>query len=96
MRSHPQRMKVDGRDFPGGTLVKNLPSNAGDVGSIPRWGTKIPPATGQLNPCATATESARSGAHAPHVERSWRAATREARAPQQRARVLQLRPDIGK
>ena len=23
-------------------MVKNLPSNAGDVGSIPGWGTKIP------------------------------------------------------
>ena len=29
-------------------LVKNLPSNAGDVGWIPGWGTKIPLATGQL------------------------------------------------
>ena len=34
--------------FPGGPLVKNLPSNAGDVGWIPGWGTKIPLATGQL------------------------------------------------
>ena len=23
------------RDFPGGTVVKNLPANAGDTGSIP-------------------------------------------------------------
>ena len=23
------------RDFPGGTVVKNLPANAGDMGSIP-------------------------------------------------------------
>ena len=30
----------------------NLPSNAGDEGSIPGWGTKIPHASGQLSPCA--------------------------------------------
>ena len=30
------------RDFPGGPVVKNLPSNAGDMGSIPVWGTKMP------------------------------------------------------
>ena len=27
-------------DVPGGPIVKNLPSNAGDVGSIPGWGTR--------------------------------------------------------
>ena len=30
-------------------MVKNPPSNAGDAGSIPGWGTKIPHTTGQLN-----------------------------------------------
>ena len=39
----------------GGPEVKNSPSSAGDVGSIPGRGTKIPHATGQLSPC-TATE----------------------------------------
>ena len=29
-------------DFPGGPVVKNLPCKAGDMGSIPGWGTKIP------------------------------------------------------
>ena len=43
-------------DFPGGPVVKNVPSNAGDVGSIPGWGTKIPHATGQLSPCTTTRE----------------------------------------
>ena len=42
-----------GRDFPGGPVVKNPPSNAGDVGLIPGWGTKIPHATGQLSPHTT-------------------------------------------
>ena len=39
-------------DIPGGPVVKNLPSNAGDMGSVPGWGTKIPNATGQLRPLA--------------------------------------------
>ena len=29
------------KDFPGGPVVKSSTSNAGDVGSIPSWGTKI-------------------------------------------------------
>ena len=43
-------------DFPGGPVVKNLPGNAGDAGSIPGQGTKIPHAAGQLSPRATTTE----------------------------------------
>ena len=43
-------------DFPGGTLVKNLPANAGNTGSSPRP-RKIPHAAEQLSPCATATEA---------------------------------------
>ena len=45
-------------DFPGGPVVKNLSSNAGDVGLIPGWGTKIPHAVGQLSPRATTIELA--------------------------------------
>ena len=30
-------------DFSGGPVVKNPPSNVGDVGSIPGWGNKTPP-----------------------------------------------------
>ena len=33
-------------DFPGGPVVKNLSSNAGDTCSIPGEGTKISQATG--------------------------------------------------
>ena len=40
-------------DFPGGPVVKNLLSNAADVGSSPSQGTKIPYAAGQRSPCAT-------------------------------------------
>ena len=42
----------DSRDFPGGPVVKNLPSNAGDAGLIPGQGTKIPHAAGQLKPAS--------------------------------------------
>ena len=46
------------RDFPGGPVVKNLPSNAGHAGSIPSQGTKIPHAVRQLSPHAPTTELA--------------------------------------
>ena len=45
-------------DFPGGPVVKNMPSNAGERGLIPGWGTKIPHAARQLSPNATTTELA--------------------------------------
>ena len=41
--------------FPGGAVVENLPANAGDTGSSPGRGTKIPHATGQ-SLCTTARE----------------------------------------
>ena len=44
------------RDFRGGTVVKNPPANAGDMGSI-SWSGKIPHAAEQLSPCATTTEA---------------------------------------
>ena len=48
-----------GRDFLGGPVVKKLPSNAGDGGSIPGGGTKNPYATGQLSLCASTREPTR-------------------------------------
>ena len=36
-------------DFPGGPVVKNLPSNAGHESSLPGRGAKIPPVVGQLS-----------------------------------------------
>ena len=41
--------KVECTDFPGGPVVKNPTSNAGDLGSNPGQGTGIPDATGPLN-----------------------------------------------
>ena len=45
-------------DFPGGPLVKNLPSNERDMGLIPGWGNKIPHTMRQLSLHATTTEPA--------------------------------------
>ena len=80
-------------DFPGGPVVKNLPSNAGGACSIPGQGTKIPHAAEQLSPCATTTELLHlneracipqttepmlPGAHVPQLEReNPHATTRE-------------------
>ena len=46
-------------DFPGGPVVKNLLSIAGDMGSIPGQGTKIPHAEGQLS-LSTTTKTQQS------------------------------------
>ena len=47
------------REFPGGPVVKNLPSNVGNGGSgfSPGRGTRVPHAAGQLSPHTTTTES---------------------------------------
>ena len=47
------------RGFPGGAVVENLPANAGDTGSSPGWGTKIPYTVGQLGPSTATTEPVR-------------------------------------
>ena len=68
-------------DFPGGPGVKNPPSNAGDVGSTPGRGTKIPHATGQLSLRATTTELARLNERA-HVPQTTEPTCSGARVPQ--------------
>ena len=45
------------RDFPGGAMVRNLPANAGDPGSIPGQGTKIPHGSGQPDLHTATTEA---------------------------------------
>ena len=42
----------------GGPVVKNLPSNAEDMGLILVQGAKIPNAMGQLSPCTATREPA--------------------------------------
>ena len=44
------------KDLPSGPVVKNLPSNAGDMGLIPCQGNKIPRVPMQLSLSATTTE----------------------------------------
>ena len=44
-------------EFPGDPVVKNPPSNVGDMGSIPGPGTKITHTSGQLSPCTVTTEA---------------------------------------
>ena len=51
-------------DFPGGPVVKNLPSNGEDTSLIHGWGTKIPHASGQLSWRAATAEPRHSGASA--------------------------------
>ena len=58
LRSHPTGTSLMGQ-WP------NLPSNAGDVGSIPGRETKILHVMGPLRPRAQHTESTSSGGHAP-------------------------------
>ena len=54
--NYTSRNVLMGKDFPGGPVVKNPPSNAGDAGSIPSQGTKIPRAGWQLSPRTTTSE----------------------------------------
>ena len=56
-------------DFPGGPVVKNPPSNAGDMGLIPGQGTKIPHALGQLSPCTATREASSPQVLSPHSTR---------------------------
>ena len=58
-------------------MVKNLPCNARDTGSIPGWGMKIPHSVEQLSPAATTTEPVVLQILSPHVlepmRHNWRA-----------------------
>ena len=45
-----KKPKNTSRGFPDGPVVKNLPSNAGDMGLIPAQGTEPPHDSGQLSP----------------------------------------------
>ena len=66
-------------NFLSGSVVKNLPCNAGDLGSIPGRGSKAPhtseelslcvATTEQLSPNTTTTEPAGPGARSPQLER---------------------------
>ena len=51
-------------------MVENLPSSAGDVGSISGWRSQIPYTSGQLNLRATTAEPVYSRGREPQLERS--------------------------
>ena len=54
----PHKKSKENPGFLGGPVVKNQLSSAGDPGSIPGGGTKIPHSAGQLSPRARTTELA--------------------------------------
>ena len=49
----PEKILIFAQDFPGGPVVKNLPTSVGDVGSIAGRGTKTPKAEERLSPSTT-------------------------------------------
>ena len=65
--SNRRAPRISCRDFPGGPVVTNLPSSAGDVGLIHGQGTKIPRASGQPSLSITIPEPILSGACAPEL-----------------------------
>ena len=44
-------------DFPGGPVIKICTPSAGDMGSVPGWGTEILHAMGQISLCTTTGKS---------------------------------------
>ena len=70
-------------DFPGGLVVKNLPCNDRDAGSIPDCGTKIPHAVEQLVSPGTTTREFLCHNEISHMM-------------QQRLRMPQPRPEAAK
>ena len=69
-------------------MVKTLPHNAGDVGSIPGRGTEILHAMEKPSPHATTTEG--------RALRSLHATTRESVCHNERSYMLQERPSADK
>ena len=57
------------RDFPCSPVIKNLSSNAGDVGSIPSQGTKTLHGLGQLSLSATTRESLHAARKTQHNQK---------------------------
>ena len=90
------KLKAGHGDFSGDSVVENLPSDTGDVGSIAGWRAKIPRAWEQLKPtccnsrrlCASATEPACSGAHA--LQREKPVHHSEAKTEKQRKQLAMI------
>ena len=101
-----QKRESNPGDFPGGPVVKNLPSSAWDVSSIAGRGTRFQHATGKLSPDTSTREPVGSKLQSPralepmcrkyraHVLCSLRATTREEKKPtrhEERSRMPQRR-----
>ena len=87
--------KCTPRDLPGGPMVKNPPSDAGDMGSIPAWGTKIPCATWQLSVCAQ-LESLHAAMRIQHSQKKNSAfpASESKTVSQRRQRIIARKPPV--
>ena len=73
-------------------MVKNPHSSAGDVGSIPGWGTKIPRASEQLGPPTTTTEPALRCRSLYTTVREARAATKMQSSQKEQQQKKQKQP----
>ena len=82
MDSDEESSRVDQRDFSGISVVKNLPSNAGNTPQISGWGTKIPT-------CLRATSEPKS----PSSLKPQHATTREKPAHHSADPGPRLKPD---
>ena len=82
---------IQERDFPGGLVVKNLPSSAWDVYFIPSQGAKILHEVGQLSPIDITTEPTHRKARVSKTQR--RSCIMQVRScvTQGRSRVMQGR-----
>ena len=60
------------REFPGCPVVRNPPSNVGNVGSIPGRGSKVPHASEQLKPPMTTRESQQAANKDPEQSKDLR------------------------
>lgn len=65
-------LKIMNRDCPGCPVVRDLPSNVGNVGSIPGRGSKMPHASEQLNPPMTTRESQQAANKDPEQSKDLR------------------------
>ena len=93
-------------DFRGGPVVKSAPSNALEAGPVPGWGTKVPHAVEHLSllPQLLSPGPPEPWRHNWRVCVSqllkwlhlWTCGTTRVHAPEQRSRVLLLRPSVAK
>jgi len=83
------------RDFPGGSVVKNPPCSAEDMGLIPGQRTKISYAAEKLSLHIATTEAQALWSHASQLLTPC-STTRESHMTRWRSHMPQLRPDTAK